>query len=95
MSLLNHSFETPSLTFVTESVDALAFFKKAKARMRRWLRHGLCFAFNGGHELYRAHSDTKLYQECLLCGYETPGWTIERRDRRLHLVNRTPTAASR
>ena len=43
-------------------------------------------SFNGGHELYRARTDTKLYQQCLLCGYETTGWTIDRRDRRLHLV---------
>ena len=42
--------------------------------------------FHGGHELYRARTDTKLYQQCLLCGYETAGWTIDRRDRRLHLV---------
>ena len=49
---------------------------------------------NGGHELYRARTDTKLYQECLLCGYETPGWTIDRRDRRLHLVGNTHAQAS-
>jgi hypothetical protein len=41
-------------------------------------------------------TDTKIYQQCLLCGYETPGWTIDRRDRRLHLVsNSQPTAAAR
>jgi hypothetical protein len=46
-----------------------------------------CARVHGGHELYRARTETKLYQECLLCGYETPGWTIDRRDRRLHLVS--------
>lgn len=96
MGMLNQHCETRSLALVTENVDAVAFFKKAKGRMRHWLRHALCGVINGGHELYRKHSDTKLYQECLLCGYETPGWTIDRRDRRLHLVSsRTQSAASR
>jgi hypothetical protein len=38
-----------------------------------------------------------LYQQCLLCGYETTGWTIDRRDRRLHLVSNSSqqTAAAR
>lgn len=63
---------------------SLAFFIKA----RRKLRHAVCLLLNGGHELYRARSDTKLFQECLLCGYQTPGWEIDRRDRRLLLVGR-------
>ncbi|MEO8677975.1 MAG: hypothetical protein ABI665_02950 [Vicinamibacterales bacterium] len=96
MGTLNQHCETPSLALVTESVDALAVLKKAKGRVKRWLRQRLCFAISGGHELYRSHTDTKIYQECLLCGFETPGWTIDRRDRRMHLVsNRTSSAASR
>lgn len=49
-------------------------------------RHALC-RLSGGHELYRAHEDTRIYQRCA-CGYETRGWTIDRRDRRMHLVAR-------
>jgi len=95
MSLLNHHFESPSLALVTESVDQMAVLKQLKGWLRRWLRHRLCFALNGGHELYRAHTDTRLYQQCLLCGYETAGWTIERRDRRGNLAHRTPSVAGR
>lgn len=58
---------------------------------RRCLKHLFCALLHGGHELYRARTDTKLYQQCLLCGYETPGWTIDRRDRRLHLVSSNRT----
>lgn len=46
-------------------------------RMRRAVRHAFCAAVHGGHEFYRARTDTKLYQQCLLCGYETTGWTID------------------
>lgn len=53
-------------------------------RVRRWLRSAWCVAWNGKHELYRARSDDRLYQQCLLCGHETAGWTIDRRDRRTH-----------
>lgn len=58
---------------------------------RRKTRQSLCLLTHGGHELYRARTDTRLFQQCLLCGYETTGWTIDRRDRRLHLIanNRT------
>lgn len=56
-------------------------------RLRRKTRSFMCSVVNGGHELYRARTDTKLFQQCLLCGHETPGWTIDRRDRRLHLVS--------
>lgn len=73
---------TALVAYVTS--PSLAFFVRA----RRRLRHALCLIVNGGHELYKARTPTKLYQECLLCGYETPGWEIDRRDRRLHLVGR-------
>lgn len=67
-------------------IDVAGIVKRALRRMRQQLRHRTCSLVHGGHELYRARSDTKLFQQCLLCGYATPGWTIDRRDRRLHLV---------
>jgi hypothetical protein len=97
MRAFNHHIGSPSMALVTESVDVSTAFKQMLSRFRRKSRHFLCSVFNGGHELYRARTDTKLYQQCLLCGYETAGWTIDRRDRRLHLVsnNSQQTAASR
>lgn len=96
MRAFNQNFGPPSMALVTESVDVLTAFKQMMSRLRRKGRHVLCTVVNGGHELYRARTDTKLYQECLLCGYETHGWTIDRRDRRLHLVaNQHTSAASR
>ena len=96
MRAFNQNFGSPSMALVTESVDVLTAFKQVMSRLRKKGRYVLCSVVNGGHELYRARTDTKLYQECLLCGYETHGWTIDRRDRRLHLVgNSQATAASR
>jgi hypothetical protein len=97
MRAFNHNIESVSMALVTESVDITTTLKQMMSRLRRKARHVLCTVLNGGHELYRARTDTKLYQECLLCGYQTNGWTIDRRDRRLHLVanNSQPTAATR
>ena len=95
MRAFNQPIGSPSIALLTESVDAGTAFKHVLARLRRKGRHFLCTVTNGGHELYRAHSETKLYQQCLLCGYETPGWTIDRRDRRLHLVSNKANAAAR
>ena len=96
MRAFNNHLGSPSMALVTESVDVGTAFKQAAARLRRKVRHIVCTVVNGGHELYRARTDTKLYQQCLLCGYETSGWTIDRRDRRLHLVsNSQPTVAAR
>jgi hypothetical protein len=92
MRAFNHHMGSPSMALVTETVDLATGFKHAAAWLRRKARHSLCTVFNGGHELYRARTDTKLYQQCLLCGYETHGWTIDRRDRRLHLVGHNPKA---
>ncbi len=89
MSSTNNHFGSSSMTLVTESVDVVTAFKQLMSRVRKGVRHSLCTVINGGHELYRARTDTKLYQECLLCGYETTGWEIDRRDRRLHLVANT------
>lgn len=94
MRAFNHPIGSPSMALVTETVDVGTAFQHAMARLRRKTRHLLCSSLNGGHELYRARTETKLYQQCLLCGYETTGWTIDRRDRRLHLVNNTQTTAA-
>lgn len=94
MRAFNQDFGSPSMALVTESVDVLTAFKQLMSRLRRKSRHVFCTIVNGGHELYRARTDTKLYQQCLLCGYETHGWTIDRRDRRLHLVPNTHTNAA-
>jgi hypothetical protein len=97
MRAFNHHIGSPSMALVTESVDVTTAFKQMMSRLRRKTRHFLCTVFHGGHELYRARTDTRLFQQCLLCGYETAGWTIDRRDRRLHLVanNSQQTAAAR
>lgn len=96
MRAFNHPIGPPSMALVTETVDVGSAFQHAMARLRRKTRHFLCAVLNGGHELYRARTETKLYQQCLLCGYQTSGWTIDRRDRRLHLVsNRQTTAAAK
>jgi len=95
MRAFNQQMGSSSMALVTETVDIATTLKQMMSRMRRKTRQFLCTIVNGGHELYRARTDTKLYQECLLCGYETHGWTIDRRDRRLHLVASSQTASSR
>ena len=67
------------MALVTETVDFGATLKQMMSRVRRKTRSVVCSVVNGGHELYRARTDTRLYQQCLLCGHETPGWTIDRR----------------
>ena len=93
----NQHFGSPSMALVTENVDIVTGLKQLMSRFRKKGRHLLCTVVNGGHELYRARTETKLYQQCLLCGHETNGWTIDRRDRRLHLVTNhsTPSVAAR
>ena len=99
MRAFNQQLGSSSMALVTESVDLATTFKQMMSRMRKATREVLCTVVNGGHELYRARTDTKLYQQCLLCGHETHGWTIDRRDRRLHLVSSaqqlTSTASGR
>ncbi len=94
MRAFNHPLGPSSMALVTETVEVGTAFRQAMARLRRTTRHLLCTVVHGGHELYRARTDTKLYQQCLLCGYETTGWTIDRRDRRLHLVSKPQTTAA-
>lgn len=93
MRVLNHHIGSSSMVLVTESVDVVTTLKHMVSRLRMKCRHALCGVINGGHELYRARTDTKLYQQCLLCGHQTSGWTIDRRDRRLHLVSSQPSTA--
>ena len=96
MRAFNQNFGSPSMALVTETVDVATAFKQMMSRLRKRMRQALCTVVNGGHELYRARTDTRLYQQCLLCGYETHGWVIDRRDRRLHLVaSNQATAGSR
>lgn len=94
MRAFNQHLGSSSMALVTESVDLATTFKQMMSRMGKTTRHFLCSVVNGGHELYRARTDTKLYQQCLLCGYETHGWTIDRRDRRLHLVSNSQQAST-
>lgn len=94
MRAFNQHAGSPTMALVTESVDVSTTFKQTLSRLRKKTRHFLCTVVHGGHELYRARTDTRLYQQCLLCGYETAGWTIDRRDRRLHLVSNNPPAAA-
>jgi hypothetical protein len=94
MRTFNHPIGSPSMSLVTESVDIGTAFKQAVSWTRRKTREFVCTVVNGGHELYRARTDTKLYQQCLLCGYETHGWTIDRRDRRLHIVSKSQSNAA-
>ena len=91
---INHHIGSPSMALVTESVDVFSAFKHSMARLRKKTRHFMCTVIHGGHELYRARTDTKLYQQCLLCGYETTGWQIDRRDKRLHLVSNSSQSAA-
>ncbi len=84
----------PSMALVAEKLDVIAAVKGALRKLRRKMRQQFCTIIHGGHELYKAHTDTKLYQQCLLCGYETHGWTIDRRDRRLHLVRHDEAATA-
>ena len=95
MRAFNQNFGSPSMALVTEPMDIATAFKHLMSRLRKHSRHLMCSMLNGGHELYRARTDTRLYQQCLLCGYETPGWTIDRRDRRLHLVSNNTSIAQR
>lgn len=90
----NHHIGSPSMALVTENVDVVTAFRQLLGRLRKKVRHVMCTVIHGGHELYRARTDTKLYQQCLLCGYETAGWTIDRRDRRLHLVTNSGSQAT-
>lgn len=84
---LHARLEPPSMTLIEERVDFVTAFKQALGKALSRVAHLTCPILHGGHELYRAHTDVRVFQQCLLCGYETKGWTIDRRDRKLHLVS--------
>ena len=63
-------------------MERMEQLKKIVGKWSKQIRYAVCVLFAGGHELYRARSENKLYQRCLLCGYETPGWTIDRKELR-------------
>jgi hypothetical protein len=94
MRAFNQHLGSSSMALVTETEDVAPAFKQWMSRMRRKTRSLVCTVINGGHELYRARTETKLYQQCLLCGHETQGWQIERRDYRLHLVSNSRASAA-
>lgn len=94
MRAFNQHIGSSSMALVTGSVDFSATMKQLMSRLRRKTRSFMCTIINGGHELYRARSENRLYQQCLLCGHETHGWTIDRRDRRLHLVSSQSSAVA-
>jgi len=83
MRAISLRIEPPQLAMI-KSTGLKPFLR----RLRRRVRSFWCVLYNGKHEFYRAHSDTRLYRQCLLCGHETAGWTIDRRDRKLHLVKK-------
>jgi len=82
-----HAQKTPPILRL-ELVPKDSKWSQRFKKMKLFMKHTLCRIMNGGHELYRAKSDSWLGQECLLCGYRTSGWTIDRRDRRLSLLAR-------
>jgi hypothetical protein len=58
-------------------------------RFGRWCSQRVCPVLHGGHELYAGHRRDRLFQFCLLCGYETRGWSLETKPRfRRHLAGR-------
>jgi len=61
--------------------------KSVLLKIVRKIKHLTCKHMFGGHELYVVQNDpTRLFQQCLLCGYETKGWRLDPINRRLHIV---------
>lgn len=50
-------------------------------KIKRVAKSTLCVLWNGKHDMYRAFERDRMFQKCNSCGYETPGWIIDRRDR--------------
>lgn len=63
-----------SLTVVI--VDSWAIIMRLLRRVERVFNSITCMIMNGGHELYTIREPHRLYQRCLLCGYETKGWKL-------------------
>lgn len=70
-------------------VDAIAAVRSVLRSAWSIVRSAWCVAFRGGHEPYRAveHSTIdkggRVYQRCLLCGHESPGWALPKLPRAL------------
>jgi hypothetical protein len=67
------------MTLVSARVSSGVIGGDLGALVRRWwrpVRSFWCVVARGGHELYRAHSATRLYQQCALCGHCTRGWDV-------------------
>lgn len=43
---------------------------------RRRLRSWWCLMINGQHEYYQTHTDTHIFQQCIMCGHITKGWDV-------------------
>lgn len=87
MSALRSLRGRPEAT-LEEHETRLRRLRRRETRRQAWrkslraARSLLCVLWHGGHELYVAHKEDKICQQCLLCGHETKGWEIDRRDRR-------------
>ena len=47
-----------------------------------------------GHEDYLHFEKDRVYLQCVACGYESPGWTVEHRRPPLRFQARTSPAAA-
>ena len=43
-----------------------------------------------GHESYRHFEKNRVYLQCIACGHESPGWTIDTRRPVLRFQSRRP-----
>jgi hypothetical protein len=48
-----------------------------------------------GHEAYLHFDKNRVYLQCVACGHESPGWTIETRQPLLRFPSRPVRKASR
>lgn len=64
-------FETPSV-----GETALKILKKVNQVRKEFV----CIFWNGRHELYKNYSSDRVWQECYMCHYKTPGWQVDRKD---------------
>jgi hypothetical protein len=47
-----------------------------------------------GHEEYLQFEKNRVYLQCVACGHETPGWTVEPRRPTLRFASRRVRSAS-
>ena len=48
-----------------------------------------------GHEDYLQFEKNRVYLQCVACGHESPGWTVDARKPVLRFQSRRGTASSR